>query len=166
MAEKTIIELKEVWKIYHPNSVVVNALRGVDLKIKEKDYIAITGASGSGKSTFMHIIGCLDFPSKGRVFLDGRDITKMSEDELAFVRGQKIGFVFQMFNLLPQLTALENVMLPIGFQKDLSTEEKEKKAGELLELVEMSHRAGHLPSQLSGASSRESQLPELLLMIR
>jgi putative ABC transport system ATP-binding protein len=159
----SIIELKDVWKIYRPNEVVVNALRGVDLRIKKSDYIAITGASGSGKSTFMHIIGCLDFPTKGKVFLEGRDITKMSENELAFARGQKIGFVFQFFNLLPQLTALENVMLPIGFQQNISTQEKEKKAMGVLELVEMGHRANHLPNQLSGGEQQRIAIARALI---
>src|SRR3989338_6464017 len=111
-----VIELEDVWKIYKMGEVKVPALRGLNLKVKRGEFLAIMGASGSGKSTAMNMIGCLDVPTKGRVLLEGEDISKLSESDLAQIRGKKIGFIFQQFNLIPTLSAAENVTLPTIFQ--------------------------------------------------
>ncbi len=163
--EKKIIvmELKDVYKIYKIEDVLVNALNGVDLQIKEGDYFAIRGASGSGKSTFMHLLGCLDFPTKGKILFDNLDISKMSENELAKIRGNRIGFVFQSFNLINTLTALENVMLPMNFQNNISQKEKIERAKKMLDLVEMAHRVNHLPKQLSGGEQQRVAIARALV---
>jgi putative ABC transport system ATP-binding protein len=153
MEKNKVIRLENVWKIYEMGEVRVNALRGVTLEINSRDFVAITGASGSGKSTMMNLVGCLDLPSKGTIFLDGRDISKLSESELAQIRGRKIGFIFQQFNLIPNLSALENVMLPMEFQ-DLPIENARKRATDLLNMVELGDRMHHLPSQLSGGEQQ------------
>ncbi len=166
---KSLIRLEEVWKIYTIGEVEVNALRGVDININEGEFVAIVGSSGSGKSTMMNLVGCLDLPSKGIIYLDNKDISKMHESDLAQIRGQKIGFIFQQFNLIQNLTALENVMLPLEFQ-NLSTEEAQIRAVELLDIVGLSDRMDHLPSQLSGGQQQRvaiaralSNNPEVIL---
>ena len=161
MAKEAIIALKEVWKIYHMGEIEVNALCGVNLNIMEGDFVAITGASGSGKSTMMNLVGCLDIPSKGTIFLDGRDISTMNESDLAQIRGQRIGFIFQQFNLIPNLTALENVMLPLEFQ-GTSTSVARKKAEELLKRVDLADRMHHLPSQMSGGQQQRVAIARAL----
>jgi len=158
MAKSKVIQLSNVWKIYQVGEVEVQALRGVSLEILEGDFIAITGASGSGKSTMMNLVGCLDTPSKGKIFLDGRDIALMHESELAQIRGQRIGFIFQQFNLIPTLTALENVMLPLEFQD----RKAKTKAFELLTLVGLGDRVDHLPSQLSGGQQQRVAIARAL----
>ncbi|MFC2136512.1 ABC transporter ATP-binding protein, partial [Bacteroidota bacterium] len=130
----TIIELKNVWKIYKMGDVEVQALRGLTLKVKKGEFLAIMGPSGSGKSTAMNMIGCLDIPTKGSIYLSGQDISHLSESELALIRGKKIGFIFQKFNLLNTLTAKENITLPMTFQ-GVPQEERIRKAEEVLELV-------------------------------
>ena len=156
-----IIKLKDVWKVYHMGEVEVPALRGVDLEIKKGEFVAITGASGSGKSTMMNLVGCLDLPSRGELSLSGQDIAGFGESELAQTRGQKIGFVFQQFNLIPTLTALGNVMLPLEFQ-DVDTATAKKKASELLTLVGLGDRMQHLPSQLSGGQMQRVAIARAL----
>jgi len=151
--KKGIIKLQNVWKIYQMGEVEVNALRGVSLEILHGDFVAITGASGSGKSTMMNLVGCLDLPTKGSIFLDGKDISKMDESDLAQIRGQKIGFIFQQFHLIPTLSAVENVMLPLEFQ-DIPTDVAKKKAIEILHKVGLGDRIEHLPSQLSGGEQQ------------
>lgn len=148
-----IIRLENVWKVYRMGKVDVNALRGVTFTIQKGEFVAITGASGSGKSTMMNLVGCLDRPTKGRIFLDGVDISSFSESRLAETRGRKIGFVFQQFNLIPTLNALENVMLPMEFQ-DSSHAEIKARAKMLLEQVGLGDRIGHKPSELSGGQSQ------------
>ncbi len=148
-----IINLENVWKTYKMGEVEVNALRGVSLTVNQGDFVAITGASGSGKSTMMNLVGCLDLPTKGFIFLDGNDIAEMSESDLAQIRGRKIGFIFQQFNLIPTLTAIENVMLPLEFQ-DAPTEIAKKKATDILNKVGLGDRTWHLPSQLSGGEQQ------------
>ena len=133
--------------------VEVNALRGVSLEIYKGEFVAITGSSGSGKSTMMNIVGCLDLPTKGSIFLDEKNILEMSESGLAQIRGKKIGFIFQQFNLIPTLSALENVMLPLEFQ-DVPTGMARKKAIEILNKVGLGDRMEHLPSQLSGGQQQ------------
>ena len=127
MKGKPVIQLKNVWKTYQMGEVPVHALKGVDLEIYKKDFVIILGASGSGKSTLMNMIGALDVPSKGSIYLDGRDISKLDESSLAQVRGKKIGFIFQQFNLMPVLDAWENVSMPMLFQ-DVPSEKRRKRA--------------------------------------
>jgi len=159
--ENAVIQLEGVWKIYQMGDVQVPALRGVDLEIERGEFLAIAGASGSGKSTMMNLIGCLDLPSRGRIFLGGDDIAGFGESKLAQIRGQKIGFVFQQFYLIPTLTALENVMLPLEFQ-NVDTSTARKKALEILDLVGLSERVHHLPSQLSGGEQQRVAISRAL----
>ena len=167
--KKSIIKLKNVWKVYKMGEIEVAALKEISLNIIENEFVAITGSSGSGKSTMMNLVGCLDLPTKGSIFLDNKDISELSESELSRIRGKKIGFIFQQFNLIPNLTALENVMLPLEFQ-DTSTDVAEKKSIDLLNLVGLGDRMHHLPSQLSGGQQQRvaiaralSNNPEVIL---
>lgn len=151
--QNPVIELQDVWKIYKMGNVEVPALRGVSIKVFPGEFVAIMGPSGSGKSTAMNMVGCLDVPTRGSIFLDGQDISKLSESDLAQIRGRKIGFIFQTFNLMPGLTALENVMLPMTFQ-DVPRSEREMRAEKLLGLVELSDRLNHKPTELSGGQQQ------------
>lgn len=159
--QNTVIRLENVWKIYQMGDVQVPALRGIDLEVEKGEFLAIAGVSGSGKSTMMNLIGCLDLPSKGRIFLGGDDIASFDESTLAQIRGQKIGFVFQQFNLIPTLTALENVMLPLEFQ-NVDTATAGKIALELLNMVGLAGRVHHLPSQLSGGEQQRVAISRAL----
>ena len=147
--ERPIISLRDVWKIYKLGKVDVNALRGADLDIHKGSFLAIMGPSGSGKSTLLNMVGLLDAPSKGQVFINGKDTADFTENEIATTRGKTIGFIFQQFNLLHNLTALENVMIPMVFQGTI-LEERKKRAEYLLDLVDLKDRIHHLPSELSG----------------
>lgn len=147
--EGTVIELKGVGKTYMMDEVEVQALRGASLKIRRREFVAIMGPSGSGKSTLLNMVGVLDRPTTGSVRLDGVDISKLDDVQLSRLRGRKIGFIFQFFNLYPTLTARENVELPMLIL-ERSRAEREKKSAELLKLVGLEKRADHLPSQLSG----------------
>ena len=158
---KPIIELKDVWKTYKMGEVKVHALRGVTLTINEGEFVTITGPSGSGKSTLMNMVGCLDTPSKGTVKLSSKDISKMSESNLAQIRGKTIGFIFQQFNLLTSLTASENVTLPLMFQQ-ASEEKREKKAKQFLKLVGLDDRMHHTPNQLSGGQQQRVAIARAL----
>ncbi len=158
----SIIELKDVWKIYKMGDVEVQALRGLSVNIKAGEFVAIMGASGSGKSTAINMIGCLDIPTKGTIHLDGHDIAKFSESDLAQVRGKKIGFIFQQFNLIPTLTALENVALPMVFQ-GVSKDEREKKATEVLVMVGLQDRIEHKPTELSGGQQQRVAIARSLV---
>ncbi|MBS3103482.1 ABC transporter ATP-binding protein [Candidatus Woesearchaeota archaeon] len=148
-----MIKLVNVWKTYTMGEVQVHALRGLDLEVKEGEFLAIKGPSGSGKSTAMNLVGCLDIPTKGHVYLEGKDISAMGESELAQVRGRKIGFIFQQFNLINTLTALENVMLPMMFQ-GFPEEQRKKRAAELLTKVGLGDRLHHRPTELSGGQQQ------------
>lgn len=159
--KKSIIKLENVWKTYQMGNVKVNALQGLNLDVKEGEFLAIMGPSGSGKSTAVNMIGCLDVPSKGRIFLDGHDISKLRESELAQIRGRKIGFIFQQFNLIPTLTAIENVALPIVFQ-DVEREKRIDKATELLQVVELGDRISHKPAELSGGQQQRVAIARAL----
>jgi len=145
-----IIELKSIEMTYNPGKEnELKVLKGINLKIHKGEMVALLGPSGSGKSTLMHIIGCLDRPTKGKVYIEGKDVYKLSEDELALVRRKKIGFIFQQFNLINVFTAVENVELPMrlaGVEKN----EARKQAMQLLKLVKLGERSGHFPNQLSG----------------
>ena len=153
MPQRKLIELKNVKKHYFMGDNVVKAVDGISLEIKEKEFVSIMGPSGSGKSTAMNMVGSLDVPTAGKIFLDGQDIALFTESELAQLRGRKIGFIFQSFNLIPNLTAKENVMIPMTFQNQ-SREESEAKAEELLHLVELSDRMDHYTNQLSGGQQQ------------
>jgi len=159
--KKSIIKLENVWKIYKMGDIEVNALQGLNLDVKEGEFVAIMGPSGSGKSTAVNMIGCLDVPTKGKITLDTHDISKLSESELAQIRGKKIGFIFQQFNLIPTLTALENVMLPMIFQ-GVEEEERIEAAAKLLELVELRERTGHKPTELSGGQQQRVAIARAL----
>ncbi len=148
-----IIKLKNVHKNYWIGGNIVRAVDGVDLTIKKGDFIVIKGPSGSGKSTLMNLIGNLDIPSKGKIYLDDYDTSELTESELAQIRGQKIGFIFQQFNLIPGLTAKENIMLPMIFQ-NITLEERERKAEELLKMVQLENRGEHSPNELSGGQQQ------------
>jgi len=153
MTKEPIIKLENVWKIYWLGKVKVPALRGVDLEINRGSFVTIMGTSGSGKSTLLNMIGCLDVPTKGRVFLEAQNILEMSESELAQIRGKKIGFVFQQFNLLPNLSALENVMMPMIFQ-GVPEEKRIERGKKLLNMVGLSERIFHKPAELSGGEQQ------------
>lgn len=156
-----IIELRNVHKHYQMGEVTVKAVDGIKIVVKEGDFIAIMGPSGSGKSTAMNLIGSLDVPTKGKIFLDGEDISTLEESDLAQIRGKKIGFIFQSFNLIPNLTAKENIMMPMVFQ-DEKIYEREKKAMELLELVKLTDRADHYPNELSGGQRQRVAIARAL----
>ena len=158
---KYVIRLEDVWKVYQMGEVEVPALRGLTMKIKHGAFVAIMGPSGSGKSTAMHMVGCLDLPTKGRVLLDGQNIKRLGESHLAQIRGKKIGFVFQTFNLLQSLNALENVTLPMTFQS-VKAEDKIKRGKEILTLVGLENRIYHRPSQLSGGERQRVAIARAL----
>jgi len=153
MKKNVIIKLDNVWKIYEMGDVKVEALRGLDLKIYEDEFVAIMGRSGSGKSTAVNMIGCLDVPTRGKILLDNRDISKLSESDLAQIRGRRIGFIFQQFNLLNTLSALENVALPMLFQ-NTQREKRLETARKLLEMMELGDRTSHKPTELSGGQQQ------------
>lgn len=156
---KSIITLNNVWKVYHLGDVRVEALRGVNLDIPKGEFISILGASGSGKSTLMSLIGALDIPTDGSIYLDGHDIAELSESTLATIRGRKIGFVFQQFNLIQTLTALENVMLPLDLQEMPNSRER---ALQLLETVGLGNRINHKPKELSGGQQQRVAIARAL----
>src|SRR5438093_12500110 len=151
----SVIRLDNVHKTYHTGEVDVHAVRGVSLEIAAGEFVALMGASGSGKSTMMNIIGCLDRPTQGKYFLDGVDVSQLDRDELADIRNQKIGFVFQGFNLLARTSALENVELPMLYtRKRLIGESQRERALKALEIVGLADRAGHTSNQLSGGQQQ------------
>lgn len=146
---KELIRLRDVSKFYYMGENVVKALNEINFKVYEGEFVAIMGPSGSGKSTAMNLVGSLDVPTHGHIFLDGNDISTLEESDLAQIRGKKIGFIFQSFNLIANLTTIENVMLPMMFQ-GIDIEERREKAMKLLELVELDNRVDHYPGELSG----------------
>lgn len=152
MAEETL-RLENIVKDFHMGDIVVNALRGVSLTVKKNEFVALMGPSGSGKSTLMNIIGCLDTPTSGRYFINGKDVSNISDDALADIRNNEIGFIFQTFNLLPRSTALENVMLP-QIYAGVPKSERIKNAKETLAKVGLADRMEHHPSELSGGQKQ------------
>jgi len=158
-----LIRVEHLTKTYYLGEVQVPALKGVDLTIPAGECIAIMGASGSGKSTFMNILGCLDRPTQGKYFLEGKDVSGLSRDELAQIRNQKIGFVFQNFNLLGRTTALENVELPLYYRHNHSSRDRRRAAMEALKTVGLRDREHHLPSQLSGGQQQRVAIARALV---
>ena len=157
-----MIVVKELSKTYESGSCCVQAVRGVSFTVDKGDFVAIIGPSGSGKSTLMHMLGCLDAASGGQYQLDGEDVTRLSRDGLSRVRSRKIGFVFQQFNLLPRLTALENVALPLAYM-GISLHERNARAMQALDSVGLYPRAHHLPSEMSGGQQQRVAIARALI---
>jgi putative ABC transport system ATP-binding protein len=158
----SLLELKSIGKQYKIGTEEINAIRSIDLKIEKGEYVALMGPSGSGKSTLMNIIGCLDTPSRGEYFLNGKKVSRMTEDELAEIRNKEIGFIFQTFNLVPRSNALDNVALPLvyaGFKK----EERIKRARQSLEDVGLGDRITHKPNELSGGQRQRVAVARALV---
>lgn len=149
----SLIEIKDIYKIYNPGENEVRALDGISLNVEHGEFLAIVGQSGSGKSTLMNMLGLLDIPTSGTYSLDGVDVANMTDDELSEIRNKEIGFIFQGFNLIPSLTAVENVELPLVY-RGMKKEERNKLALEALDRVGLSHRLDHLPKQMSGGQQQ------------
>jgi putative ABC transport system ATP-binding protein len=160
--ESPVLRVEELHKYYDLGETRVHALRGVSAEIQSGEFVAIMGASGSGKSTFMNILGCLDRPSSGRYLLEGVDVSRHDKKALALIRNQKIGFVFQGFNLLARTTALENTELPTLYTK-IAKAEREKRASEALAMVGLAERAQHFPSQMSGGQQQRVAIARALV---
>ncbi|WP_303921358.1 ABC transporter ATP-binding protein [Draconibacterium sediminis] len=160
---KAIIKVSELRKDYHVGEMTVNALRGVDMEIYEGDFAAIMGASGSGKSTMLNILGCLDKPSYGEYQLDGVNMGTMNKNQLAGLRNNKLGFIFQSYNLLPRTTALENVELPLFYNSKVKTKERKERAKHALEQVGLADRMDHMPNQLSGGQQQRVAIARSLV---
>ncbi|MEA2004988.1 MAG: ABC transporter ATP-binding protein [Acidobacteriota bacterium] len=157
-----IIFAKDLWKIYKLGKQEVKALCGVTLSVARNEFLAIMGPSGSGKSTLMNLLGCLDTPTKGKYFLNGKLVSTLTDNELAFIRNQEIGFVFQVFNLLPRATAFHNVELPLIY-KGTSKEERSSKTCKALEMVEIANRMNHRPPELSGGECQRVAIARALV---
>ncbi len=158
----SLIKLEKVSKIYNLGKIRLEVLKNVSLDIFKEDFVVILGPSGSGKSTLLNMISCLDVPSKGKIFLEGKDVSTLNEDQLSEIRGKKIGFVFQQFNLLPHLTALENVTLPTVF-RGISQDESVSNAKEKLSSVGLSDRLNHKPAELSGGEKQRVAISRSLI---
>jgi len=160
-----VISVRNLTKVYTVGEIEVRALRGVTLDVEPGEFVAVTGPSGSGKSTFMHIVGCLDRPTAGNYFLDGKDVSKESKDDLARVRNNKIGFVFQGFNLLTRTTALDNVMLPLLYmhKSGFKHSERTRRGMEVLKAVGLGERYHHMPNQLSGGQQQRVAIARALI---
>ena len=157
-----LIETRDLWKTYTMGGEEIHALRGVSIEIQRGEYVAIMGPSGSGKSTLMNLIGCLDTPSKGSYLLNDKEVASMNDDELARIRNEEIGFVFQTFNLLPRATALHNVELPLVYA-GISGKARQDRAKQALEKVELSSRSSHRPNELSGGQRQRVAIARALV---
>jgi len=161
---KEVIRIEDLTRVYQMGEVEVRALDGVSLVIDEGEFVAVMGPSGSGKSTFMNIVGCLDRPTAGRYFLDGHDVSKLDRDDRAEIRNQKIGFVFQSFNLLARTSALENVELPLIYSANgHNAKDRVEKARHCIEIVGLAGREDHMPSQLSGGQQQRVAIARALI---
>jgi|SRR5438105_4007848 len=162
VSEKALIQLEDITKTYDAGENAVQALRGIDVAIQHGEFVSIIGPSGSGKSTLMHILGCLDTPTTGKYWLNGEDVAELSGRQLARIRNQKIGFVFQTFNLLPRATVLKNVELPLLYA-GLSRDARRERAREALERVGLTNRAKHRPNELSGGQRQRCAIARALV---
>ena len=158
---KKILQLHEVWKTYHLGNNQINPLAGINLEILQGEYIAITGRSGSGKSTLLNVLGCLDLPTKGQYLLDGIDVGTLNDDDLSTIRGKKIGFIFQSFHLLPQENVIDNIALPMFYQKK-NIQERKQISIELAEKVGLGDRIHHKPQELSGGQCQRVAIARAL----
>jgi putative ABC transport system ATP-binding protein len=160
--EEYVIETVDLWKIYElAGGIQTVALRGINLKVKRGEYLTVMGPSGSGKTTLFNMIGGLDKPTRGKIYIDGRDLSRFSDRELSSFRSHRIGYIFQTFNLIPTLTALDNVALPMVFA-GVSKQEREKRAAELLDRVGLGERLNHLPTELSGGQQQRVAIARAL----
>ncbi|WP_305852737.1 ABC transporter ATP-binding protein [Mucilaginibacter sp. SMC90] len=160
---KKILDIRELKREFQMGSETVRALKGISFDVAAGEFVTIMGSSGSGKTTLLNILGCLDKPSIGDYFLDGVDVKKLSRDELAQLRNRKIGFVFQAYNLLPRTSALENVELPLLYNKEISVSERRDRAIHALEAVKLAERLDHTPSQLSGGQQQRVAIARALV---
>jgi len=159
---KTIIDIRNIVKIFQVGEIEVRALRGVDVAIKEGSYVAIMGPSGSGKSTMLNILGCLDRPTSGEYYLGGQNVADMDDDTLSTIRGKRLGFIFQSYNLIAQLTVIENIQVPLLYQ-GVNLKDYEQKCIELAELVGLQDRMDHRPTQLSGGQQQRVAIARSLI---
>ncbi len=157
-----VIDIKEISKIYQVGTQTVHALRSITLQIKQNEYVALMGPSGSGKSTLMNVLGCLDTPTDGYYSLNGNDVSKMEDNDLAMIRNKEIGFVFQTFNLMPRYTALENVSLPLVYA-GMRKEDREARGSEVLTMVDLANRMDHKPNELSGGQRQRVAVARALV---
>jgi putative ABC transport system ATP-binding protein len=164
MNDNTLIKAESISKDYVLDQYMVKAVKGVSLTVKMGEFVAIMGASGSGKSTFMNILGCLDRPTTGSYFLDGRDVSKLNKNELSFIRNKKIGFVFQSFNLIPRTSALENVEVPLYYHSSIFSGQKNRdKALKMLSALGLKNKENHTPSKLSGGEQQRVAIARALI---
>lgn len=158
-----IIQVQGLKKDFHVGEITVRALKGINLEIKEGEFVAIMGTSGSGKSTMLNILGCLDKPTNGAYFLDGINMADLSKNDLARLRNNKLGFVFQSYNLLPRTTALENVELPLYYNPEVKSKERKERAEEALKAVGLADRMDHMPNQMSGGQQQRVAIARSLV---